>query len=107
MGARSGGAGGRWLVLPALVALVLTAVLVLITAADLDGDPFTPNIPEAVVVERRRLPGATADTRVREPLWTAVPRRLRRRTVPFVGRVERWKALLRRSQRAVPTDVPI
>jgi hypothetical protein len=87
--------------------LMMMALLVLVTAVDLDGDPSTPNIPDVVLIERPILPTAAECKRDETGGDAQVTASTVRRVSQFVRRVERWTILLRRFHRAILTDAPI
>jgi hypothetical protein len=100
---RAGGSGRLYV----LVAILVALLLVLISAADLDGDPTTSNIPDAVLVAPGSVPAEAimcSDDSDREPRLSA---RMGSRVKQFTGRAERWTRLLRRFHRSIITDIPI
>ncbi|HLX87261.1 MAG TPA: hypothetical protein VKR22_02195 [Acidimicrobiales bacterium] len=104
MGAGGKGAGRR---LVLFVAILATALLVLTATVDLDGDPTTPNLPEAVLVTRASVAAESivcSDEPDGEPRWSA---RLGTRVKQFRRRAERWTQILRRFHQSVITDIPI
>jgi hypothetical protein len=100
---RADGSGRLYVLATILVALLL----VLISAADLDGDPTTSNIPDAVLVTPGSVPDEAimcSDDSDREPRLSA---RMSSRVKQFTGRAERWTRLLRRFHCSIITDIPI
>jgi hypothetical protein len=100
---RGGAARTAWL----FVALLMSLLLVLVAAVDLDGDPLTFNIPDAVLVAQVEAPDAAESDAERCHDAPPVSRQLARRVVDYVRRAERWTLLLRRFHRSVLADIPI
>jgi len=96
-------ASGVWLV----VTLVVPLLLLLFSTVDLDGDPLTPNVPDAVLVAPAAVPDAVEARAERVVDAPPIERRWARRAVHFARRAERWTVLLRRFHRSVLTDIPI
>jgi hypothetical protein len=74
---------------------------------DLDGDPTTSNLPDAVLVTPASVPSAPdcgCDKGDAEQRRSA---RMGCRVKQFRLRAERWTQLLRRFHRSVITDIPI
>jgi len=104
VGYRGSATRGAWL----FVALLLPLLLVLVSAVDLDGDPSTPNVPDAVLVAPPAVRQAAVEAKPElDDGATPVHRPWGPRVVHFVRRAERWTVLLRRFHRSVLTDIPI